>query len=120
MSGKGKKISKKAHAKTKSAKAGLTFPVGRIGRHLKQGRFAKRNSPGAAVFMASVLEYLVAELIELAGGIAKEQKKNRINPRHLQLAIRNDDELSRYLESVTISQGGVLPNIHEVLVAKKK
>lgn len=120
MSGKGKKIAKKSKQRTQSSRAGLTFPVGRVTRHLKHGRYAKQVSPKASVFLASVMEYLVAELLELSGGIAKEHKKGRISPRHIQLAISNDEELSKYLASVTIAQGGVLPNIHDVLVAKKK
>lgn len=46
-------------------------------------------------------------------------EKSRIIPRHLQLAIRNDEELNRLLGSVTISQGGVLPNIHSELLPSK-
>ncbi|KAH0484361.1 MAG: hypothetical protein KVP17_004498 [Porospora cf. gigantea B] len=119
MTGKGKKVAKKSKVTSRSAKAGLTFPVGRIARHLRDGRFAKRLSGGAPVYIGAVLEYLVAELLELAGAAAKEQKKNRINPRHIQLAIRNDEELSTYLAKVSIAQGGVLPRVHEVLLPKK-
>ena len=42
-----------------------------------------------------------------------------IIPRHIQLAIRNDEELSKLLGTVTIAAGGVLPNIHSVLLPKK-
>ena len=115
MSGKGKKT---AGSKTKSAKAGLTFPVARIGRYMKKGRFAKRIGIGAPVYMAAVLEYLVAELLELAGNAARDHKKTRIIPRHIQLAIKNDEELNKYLGKATIAAGGVMPNIHTVLLPK--
>ena len=119
MSGRGKGKSAKKSV-TKSAKAGLQFPVGRIARYLKKGKYASRVGAGAPVYLAAVLEYLAAEVLELAGNASRDNKKSRIVPRHIQLAIRNDEELSKLLGSVTIASGGVLPNIHSVLLPKKK
>ncbi|CAL9061262.1 unnamed protein product [Musa banksii] len=96
---------------SRSVKAGLQFPVGRIGRYLKQGRYAQRVGTGAPVYLAAVLE--------LAGNAARDNKKNRIIPRHVLLAIRNDEELGKLLAGVTIAHGGVLPNINPVLLPKK-
>ncbi|UKJ89659.2 late histone H2A.2.2 [Theileria orientalis] len=110
---------KAAKAVTKSAKAGLQFPVGRVGRYLKNGRYAKRVGAGAPVYLAAVLEYLVAEVLELAGNAARDNKKSRIVPRHLQLAVRNDEELSKFLGGTTIASGGVMPNVQAVLLPKK-
>jgi len=121
MSGKGRKVAKKsAGSKSRSAKAGLTFPVGRIARHLKKGRFAKRVGGGAPVYVAAVLEYLTAELLELSGNAAKDNKKQRINPRHIQLAVKNDQEFNGFLGKATIAAGGVVPNIHQALQKAKK
>ena len=121
MSGKGKSGRGKTGGKSnsKSSKAGLQFPVARIGRYLKKGGYATRVGAGAPVYLAAVLEYLCAEILELAGNAARDNKKARIIPRHIQLAVRNDEELNKLLGSVTIASGGVLPNIHATLLPKK-
>lgn len=123
MSGKGKggkKGKKGASGKSRSAKAGIQFPVGKVGRLLKKGGYAKRIGAGAPVYLAAVLEYLCAETLELAGNAARDNKRGRITPRFIQLAVRNDEELSKYLSGITIASGGVLPNIHQSLLSKSK
>uniref|UniRef100_A0A4W5M4S1 Histone H2A n=1 Tax=Hucho hucho TaxID=62062 RepID=A0A4W5M4S1_9TELE len=102
MSGRGKTRGKaRAKAKTHSSSAGLQFPVGcRVGT-------------GAPVYLATVLEYLTAEILELAGNTARD-KKTRIIARRLQLAIRNDEELNKLLGSVTIAQGGCVIQAHDI------
>ena len=119
MSGRGKGGKVKGKAKSRSSRAGLQFPVGRIHRLLRKGNYAERVGAGAPVYLAAVMEYLAAEVLELAGNAARDNKKTRIIPRHLQLAIRNDEELNKLLSGVTIAQGGVLPNIQAVLLPKK-
>ena len=119
MSGRGKGGKVKGKSKTRSSRAGLQFPVGRIHRLLRKGNYAERVGAGAPVYLAAVMEYLAAEVLELAGNAARDNKKTRIIPRHLQLAIRNDEELNKLLSGVTIAQGGVLPNIQAVLLPKK-
>ena len=119
MSGRGKGGKSKTKAKSRSSRAGLQFPVGRIHRLLRKGNYADRVGAGAPVYLAAVLEYLTAEVLELAGNAARDNKKTRIIPRHLQLAVRNDEELNRLLGGVTISQGGVLPNIQASLLPKE-
>lgn len=122
MSGHGKKAAGAAKTKaprSHSASAGLQFPVGRIARLLRKGNYAPRIGSTAAVYLAAVLEYLCAEVLELAGNASRDNKKQRINPHHILLAVKNDDELNTLLGAVTISEGGVLPNIHAQLLPKK-
>ncbi|KAK9141458.1 hypothetical protein Syun_010858 [Stephania yunnanensis] len=60
-------------------------------------------------------------LVPAVGGErnARDNKKTRVVPRHIQLAVRNDEELSKLLGAVTIASGGVMPNIHNLLPPKK-
>ncbi|KAG5676970.1 hypothetical protein PVAND_006762 [Polypedilum vanderplanki] len=101
MSGRGKGGKVKAKAKSRSSRAGLQFPVGRIHRLLRKGNYGERVGAGAPVYLAAVMEYLAAEVLDLAGNAARDKQKTRIIPR------------------VTIAQGGVLPNIQAVLLPKK-
>ncbi|XP_012731786.2 histone H2A-like [Fundulus heteroclitus] len=119
MSGRGKTRGKaRAKAKTRSSRAGLQFPVGRVYRLLRKGNYTERVGAGAPVYLAAVLEYLTAEILELARNAALDNKKTRNIPRHLQLAVRYDKELNKLLGGVTITQGGVLPDIQAVLLPK--
>ena len=84
-----------------------------------RGGYSNKVGAGAPVYLAAVLEYLTVEILELAGNAARHNKKTRIIPRHLQLVIRNDDEVNKLLSAVTIAQGGVLLKIQSVLLPKK-
>lgn len=96
----------------RSSKAGLVFPVGRIARYLKEGGYSKRIGGLAPVYMAAILEYLIAEVIELSANICKEQKKVRIIPKHIYIAIMKDDELSMLFNEVTFPQSPSNESLH--------
>lgn len=95
MSARGGKAAKRAKAVSRSAKAGLQFPVSRVHRYLRQVTHHYRIASGAPVYQAAVMEYLTAEILELAGNAARDNKKSRIIPRHILLAVANDEELHR-------------------------
>ncbi|XP_041038163.1 histone H2A-beta, sperm-like isoform X3 [Carcharodon carcharias] len=81
MSGRGKTGGKaRSKARSRSSRAGLQFPVGRVHRLLRKGNYAERVGAGAPVYLAAVLEYLTAEILELAGNAARDNKKTRIIP----------------------------------------
>lgn len=88
------KTSDEGKARSRSTKAGLQFPVGRVHRLLKKGNYAHRVGAGAPgmdlsagllyqvahvmlVYLAAVLEYLAAEILELAGNAARDNKASR-------------------------------------------
>ena len=82
--------------KTQSVRAALTFPVARVHRMLRSvysGRL--RVSKGAGTYLTAVLEYMSAELLEIAGNCCRDMKQKRLTPRHLQLSIRMDEEMNK-------------------------
>ena len=104
---------------SKSKKAGLQFPVGRIKRHIKGG-IQQRVADKAAVYLAAVLEYMAAEVLEPAGNTAKDRIKRRISARHVNLAIMGDEELNAFMgKRPVIADGGVPPHIHKSLEEKR-
>lgn len=104
-----------------SKKAGLIFPVARVRKQLKVNKYSNRLGVAAPIYLAAVLEYLCAEVLDISVNAARDNKCKRITPRHIMLAARNDHELNTFLgRGVHISQGGSLPSIHSVLLPKKK
>lgn len=116
MSGRGQT---KTQRISLAKRAGTIFPVGRIRRYLKTCTFQQRIAIGAPIYQAAVMEYLSAEILELAGNAARDNKRSRITPRHILLAVANDEELNKLLKNVTIPAGGVMPHILPELLKKK-
>jgi histone H2A len=115
-SGKGTKKDVVSHSK----KCGTLYPVSRLNRYLKQGRYSDRVGKSAGAFMAAVLEYLTAEILELAGDLMHDQGKKIIMPRHINLGIRQDEELAKLVSHILIHEGGQVANINHALIPEKK
>lgn len=109
----------KKKSETKSHKCGITFPVARCEKHLRKfGGGKARVGAGAPVYLAAVLEYICAEILELGGNASRDEKRVTIKTRHIYLAIANDNELNQLTESLKIEfRGcGVLPHIESKLI----
>ena len=113
-----KGVEKKAGV-TMGKRTDLMFPVGKVQRLLRRDRSNVRIGRGAGIVLTAAMEYLTSEILELAGSLAEEAGKKRIVPRHLALALAQDEELSRMLGSSVIHEGGVRPNIHPALFPAK-
>ena len=87
---------------------------------MRTRKFAPRVGRDAAIFCAAVMEYLCAEVLEVSGDLCKESGKRRLMPRHIELAIRNDDDLARHFQNKTVLGGGVTPYINPCVLKKKK
>ena len=109
--GKGKAKGKAHRPKqvSRSSRAGLSFPVGRIARMLKTGRYCQRVGLGAPVYLAAVLEYLVAEILEVSVMVVRQRKKARIVPRFIFMGLVEDDEFKKLFSRTVIKGSGVKP-----------
>jgi histone H3/H4 len=103
----------------KSTRAGLQFSVPRTQKLMMKISSVQRKTGVAAVFITAVCEYLMAEVMELAGNAARDQKRVRITPRHIKLAIYSDEELGNFYKD-TIFAGGVLLHIDARILEKKE
>ena len=118
------KSGKKAAPVSLTTMAKLKLPVSRIGKSLKKGRYTRRVSPTAAVFLTAVIEYCTSELLKLSGEAAKvtaykkrinkkgeshevkgKTTQHQIRPRHITLAVSEDEDLGKLLSHVTIAGG---------------
>ncbi|MGL5030053.1 MAG: histone H2A family protein, partial [Aeromonas sp.] len=93
--------------KSRSTRAGIIFPVGRIHRHLKEGRYADRISSDAPVYMAAVLESVVDEIFREATSHKDKKSSKRLVPNNVLTAIRKDKELNDVFRDIVIREGGV-------------
>ena len=121
---------------SRSAKAGLTFPVSRLNRHLRERGAIARVGAGAPCYLAAVLEYSAAEVLEVAGNICNRSKRKRVSKlvspteathhsppadppapaaQDVLAAIRGDVELNRLLAGAAFFTGSKLRNVGKAI-----
>lgn len=105
----------KKKSMSKQAKAGLTMPVSRINRTMKAISKTKRIGGSAPIYMSAVLEYIVAEILELAGNHTQNSKRKRVTPEDVILSIRSDEELSKLCGSIAVYTGDKLTGVGDAL-----
>ena len=112
----------KKKSQSRAAKAGLQFPVSKINRHLRESGRSKRVGAGAPVYMAAVLEYAAAEVLELASQQLDGGKRKRVTPQDVMKAVRNDDELNQLLSGASVFVGDRVKDVTKAVtyVPKKK
>lgn len=100
--------SKMKKMKSKQGKAELIFPIPRCRRYLKKHTQNPKCDHKSAVFMAAVMEYLVAEVVELSGNVAHEHKRRTLKPRDIMVACKNDEEINRLIgQNIIFGRAGV-------------
>jgi len=101
-------------ASVPSSSHAAVFPVARVHKGLRR-QTHRRVSRTAAVYMAAVLEYLTAELVEIAGNEVLDEKRRRIMPRHVRCAVHGDEELYVLTGAAIIPHASVREYIHPAL-----
>ncbi|XP_048191402.1 histone H2A-Bbd type 1 [Perognathus longimembris pacificus] len=94
-----KVLKSKKHHVSRSARADLQFPVSRMDRFLRKGNYAQRLTSSTPVFLAGVLEYLVSNILDLAGKEAHNNGKKRIGPEHVTKVMRRKKQLRVFLRN---------------------
>ncbi|XP_004648639.1 histone H2A-Bbd type 1-like [Octodon degus] len=98
-----KSLKSRKKAISRSSRAELQFPVSRVERYLREGGYAQRLSSTTPVFLAGVLEFLTANILDQAGKEAQGKHKKRIAPQHLETVIGSIQQLDPLLGDGTKS-----------------
>ncbi|PAV62321.1 hypothetical protein WR25_12438 [Diploscapter pachys] len=101
---------RKTKRESKSERAGLVLPVARTWRYLKRQLIKRRIRLDAAIYLTAVLEYLIAEMLLVAGEAASDNDAKRITPRFVYLAAQLDEEILSLFKNVIIPDAGIVPH----------
>jgi histone H2A len=113
-------LKKQSRPKTLSKQAGLEFPVKKVKRLLERFLDGTKVSMIAAVYMTSTLEYMTAEMMELAGNNCRDIAAAKADPdaesvvglKHLRAAVAGDDELNRMMNRLSVKHRTHSPSLH--------
>ncbi|XP_028378798.1 histone H2A-Bbd type 2/3-like [Phyllostomus discolor] len=103
-SGTGHRRQRRTRTRTRTARAELLFSVSHLERLLREGHYAQHLTPSAPVFLAAIVQYLTATVLQLAGNEAQRSGCRRITPQLVDMAIHNNALLSVFFGSTTVSQ----------------
>ena len=101
--------------KSVATKCGLLWPIAKVDKRLRERREVRRVGKSAAVFLSGVLEYVVAEILEMAGNQALAGKKHRVTPQHISIALRRDVELNALLGNASVFVGDRLKDVSQAV-----
>lgn len=101
---------------SKSTKAGLQFSVSRCRQFFK--KYNKRIAKDSDVYLAAVLEYITAELIELSGNVARDNRRSTMKIRDLYIAIQSDYDLNDMMHRLNmgITGGGNVVHVNDAVI----
>lgn len=116
---KEKKVSKSGQT-TRAMKAGLTVPPSRVNRAMKLRSGLKRVGGTAPVYMAAVMEYLAAEILEVACNSTTKAKRKRVTPEDVSMALRSDADLQKVCGGFALYTGDKLEEIAKSLAPKPR
>ena len=110
----------RAKAISASTRADLLFSIPKVAKLMRRDRLAATVGRRPAVVMAAVMEYIASEVLELAGNVCQEAHKKQLRPRHIMLAVANDEELSKVISGAIFHESGVAPHVEPSLFPAKK
>uniref|UniRef100_A0A2K6GIM0 Histone H2A n=1 Tax=Propithecus coquereli TaxID=379532 RepID=A0A2K6GIM0_PROCO len=94
---------RQSQTRSRIARAELAFSVSHMERLLREGHYAQRLSSSALVFLAAIVQYLTAKVLELARNEAQNSGRRCITPEQVDIAVHNNALLSSFFDT-TISQ----------------
>jgi histone H3/H4 len=105
---------------SKAQKAGLVFNTARVEHILR--KYFKKISASSSLYLSAVLEYITAEIMELSGNAAKDNKMKTISIRHVMFATDFDEELHNLKKRLHWDWAGAgsIPYIHSKLYPTKE